>query len=96
MRNRKTLKIGVKHVAVLSACLVFALSLFSGTMSFAADYFSGADLTGTWKGHIMNSSASGWNGWNPTFGPDVKPSLKAYGGEDTPTLKVWKKYWVIR
>jgi endoglucanase len=39
---------------------------------------------------------AGWNGWNPTFGPDDEgASDKPYGGKETPVLKVWKKYWAL-
>jgi hypothetical protein len=40
-------------------------------------------------------SLNGWNGWNFTFGPDAKPSLEAYGGEETGVLKEVRRGWSL-
>jgi hypothetical protein len=40
-------------------------------------------------------SIAGWNGWNPTFGPDAPESLLPYGGEETESLKVLLDGWAL-
>ena len=49
-----------------------------------------------WNFDWCSFSLNGWNGWNPTFGPDDRGSLEAYGGhEDRPVLKAWKAGWAL-
>ena len=38
-------------------------------------------------------SVGGWNGWNPTFGPNDPISLATDGGKKTDRLKVLLKAW---
>jgi len=37
----------------------------------------------------------GWNGFNPTFGPEEPRSTEPFGGKETGVLRIWKKYWAL-
>ncbi len=64
MKNGMEVKVWLKHMVVLGVYLTSALLFFNGSASFGAGLFSTTDLTGTWRGHSLYSSDTGWEGWD--------------------------------